>query len=258
MQAVFYVTMFVLGACLGSFLCCQARRLHLRETKHKKLGSRSVCMYCKKTLKWYENIPLLSWTIQKGKCRSCHTKIGIAEPLSELGVALAFVLLSINFNYALASPLEWATYVVTLLFTLALSFLAIYDGIYGELPSLCLFFAVIFAAIVFILSSLGNFSILEPIGSVLILGGLYLFLYLISKGKWVGDGDWILGVAIGLALASPWLALIVLFVSNVLACLVMLPSVKSSKNHHIHFGPFLVVAYVLAASFSGLLESVVL
>ncbi len=262
----FYILMFILGAVLGSFLCCQARRLYLRTTGHKSPGKRSVCLHCKKTLKWYENIPLISWLAQKGKCTKCGAKIGWAEFLSELGLGLAFLFFSTSICPFSATVFEWAIYISTLVLILTLSFLAIYDGLYGQLPTLCLTFSIICAIITLSLHlwaflSVSAFTpeiILKPLGSALILGGLYLLLYLISKGKWVGDGDWLLGLAIGIALGSPWLALIVLFLSNTLACLVMFPSTKKSKNHKIHFGPFLVIAFIITVSFSSFLESMIL
>ena len=257
MQIVFLVMMFILGACFGSFLCCQARRLRLKETGKKKLGARSVCLHCKKPLKWYENIPLFSWLFLKGKCSKCHKKIGIAEFLSELLMALAFLGISANFNVTSSSPLQWGVFISTLALILSLGFLAIYDGLYGELPSFALFIAIILGVLILVFKELNRPIIYEPICSVLILGGLYLLLYLISKGKWVGDGDWLLGVAIGLALANPWLALVTLFLSNFIACLVMLPFMKKG-NHRIHFGPFLVIAFVITLSFTTFLETMVL
>lgn len=262
----FYILMFVLGAVFGSFLCCQVRRYHLRTTKHQKFGRHSVCLHCKKTLKWYENIPLVSWLVQRGKCTKCHKPIGAAEFLSELGMALAFLCFSTSFCPCTATPIGWAIFIATLVLILSLGFLAIYDGIYGQLPTLCLIFSIIFAAVVLSLRlweilSISPFTIdlvVRPLGSVLILGGLYLVLYLVSKGKWVGDGDWLLGTAIGIALGEPWLALIVLCLSNVLACFFILPVLKSSKTRKIYFGPFLVIAYVVVVSFSSFLESMIL
>ena len=157
-----------------------------------------------------------------------------------------------------ATPMTWTIFIITSVFTLSLGFLAIYDGIYGELPMRGLIVSIILGIVIIILKSCMSISsvgfsvnlTLDPIVSVAILGGIYFILYFVSKGKWVGDGDWILGTAIGLALASPWLALIALFIANVLACLVMLPVVKKSKNKHIYFGPFMVVAYVITFTFA--------
>lgn len=262
MQILFMILLFIIGSCLGSFLCCQARRLHLKSTlkgNHKKLGSRSVCLSCGYQLKWYDNIPLISWTLLRGKCRKCHKKIGCAEILSELGLGLAFLALGTTINVENTTLLIWATFIATLILVLFLGFLAIYDGLYGELPTKCLVVSIICAIAVLFLkewlillgSSFSLNIILDPIASVAILGGLYFVLYFISKGKWVGDGDWILGTTIGLALASPWLALLTLFIANVLACLVMAPAVKKSKNKKVHFGPFMVIAFVVALTFAN-------
>lgn len=259
MQILFYILLFILGSCFGSFLCCQARRLHLKSVrKGKKLGTRSVCLQCNYQLKWYDNIPVLSWLFLRGKCRKCGKKIGLAEFLSELGLGLAFLALGITINLTAANILQWSIFITTLILTTSLGFLAIYDGIYGELPTTYLTISIICAIIVSCLKEwliLSNSSftpeiIFKPLASVAILGGVYLILYLISKGKWVGDGDWILGTALGIALADPWLALITLFIANVLACLVMAPVIKHRKNKKIYFGPFMVAAFIITLTFA--------
>lgn len=259
MQFLFFILLFILGACFGSFLCCQVRRLHLKTAgKNKKINSRSICLNCGYQLKWYDNIPIFSWLFLRGKCRKCKQKIGLAEILSEIGLALAFLALGATIDISAASVLEWAIFVATLILTLILAFLAIYDGIYGELPTACLTISIICAIIILCLKewltlSVSSFSpaiILKPLASVAILGGLYLILYLVSKGKWVGDGDWLLGTALGLALADPWLALITLFIANVLACLVMAPVLKKNKRKKIYFGPFMVIAFIITLTFA--------
>lgn len=262
MQILFLTLLFVLGTCFGSFLCCQARRLRLKTTakgKKQNLGSRSVCLQCGYQLKWYDNVPIFSWLSLRGKCRKCGKKIGLAEIFSELGLGLAFLAIGTTFNPLTANILEWGIFIATLFLLLNLGFLAIYDGIYGELPTECLTISIICAIIVLCLKEwliLSNSSftpeiILKPLASVAILGGLYLILYLVSKGKWVGDGDWLLGTALGLALADPWLALIVLFIANVLACLVMAPVLKKNKRKKIYFGPFMVIAFVVTLTFAN-------
>lgn len=267
MITIFYILLFVLGACLGSFLCCQVRRYHLQSTTKKgtkkSLGARSVCLHCKTQLKWYDNLPIISWLLLRGKCRKCGKKIGLAELLSELGMALAFLALGTTINPASAAPLAWASFIVMIFFVLVLGFLAIYDGLYGQLPTSCLTISIICAIIILTLKewailSISPFTpdlIWKPLLSVLILGGLYLLLYLISRGKWVGDGDWILGTAIAIALFDPWLALITLFLANLLACFIMAPAFFSRKQHQIHFGPFMVVAFIIVYSFATFFQS---
>ncbi|MBR3172582.1 prepilin peptidase [Candidatus Saccharibacteria bacterium] len=257
MEVLFLILLFILGACLGSFLCCQARRLHHRSKKgSSKLNSRSICLHCKYQLKWYDNIPIISWFCLRGKCRKCHKPIGWAEILTELGLGLAWLALGTTINITTADPLIWTIFIVTLILTLPLAFLSVYDGLYGELPTKHLLIAIAIAVIILSLKQTvilldTGFTpdiILRPLGAVLVLGGLYLILYLISHGKWVGDGDWLLGVAIGLALADVWLALIALFIANLLACLCALPNLKKSKK--IYFGPFLAIAFVITLTFA--------
>ncbi|MBQ3436829.1 prepilin peptidase [Candidatus Saccharibacteria bacterium] len=258
MQIGFLIILFIVGACLGSFLCCQARRLHLKVTSKKgtkhSLGPRSVCLHCHYQLTWYDNIPILSWLILRGKCRKCHHQIGIAELLSELGFALAFFAIGFTIDITSASIIMWSIFLTTLILTVVLGFLAIYDGLYGELPMRYLILAICVASIVLSLkealllvsSPFSAECVYYPLLSVLILGGLYLVLYLVGRGTWVGDGDWLLATAIGLAIFHPWYALCTLFLSNFLALIVMFPYVKKSHQHRIYFGPFLVVAFIVS------------
>ena len=258
MQIGFMILMFVLGACFGSFSCCIARRIKHKQSHKHPLGHRSVCLHCRYQLKWYDNIPIISWLALGGKCRKCHRQIGVLEIASEILTALAFLLLSLSIDISTASIIEWIVFIATIVFSIILAFLAIYDGAYGELPTSTLILAIILAIIVLIakeikIISMHPFSpelIYQPLLAVLILGGLYLALYLFSKGKWVGDGDWLLGTAIGTALFSPWLALITLFISNFFATIIMYPVTRFQRNQKVHFGPFLVIAFVITYAFS--------
>ena len=249
MEIGFRILMFVVGAAMGSFLACQVWRLRYKATGKKSLGRRSVCLKCGKQIKWYDNIPIVSWLVLGGMCRACKKPIGWMEFAAEVLTGLAFLGISTTVSLCKTSPLYWASFGVLVLLILSLGFLAIYDAKWCELPQAVLIFSVICAIILAILQqwsmiSIAGFSwgpILNILGAVLILGGTYLILYLLSKGKWVGDGDWILGVCLGLALGDAWLALITLFVANLLGCIIMAPQ----KKKKIPFGPFLVIAFVI-------------
>ena len=254
MQIGFYALMFVVGAAMGSFLVCQAWRLRYRATGKKKLGKRSVCLSCGKQLKWYDNIPIVSWLVLGGKCRYCKKPIGVTEFLAEILMAFAFLGVATTVDILSLSVMGYVIFAMLLVLILSLGFLAIYDAKWCELPQAVLIFSVICAIILTIMQqwsllSVTGFSwgaILNILGAVAILGGVYLLLYLISKGKWVGDGDWILGVALGLALGDAWLALIALFIANFLGCIVMAPM----KLKRIPFGPFMVIAFVIVTVFA--------
>lgn len=89
------IVSFALGACIGSFLNVIIYRIPIGPTKRANglvfniNSPRSHCPVCNHQLTWYENIPLLSWTIQAAKCKSCKTTIPARYPAVELLVALA-------------------------------------------------------------------------------------------------------------------------------------------------------------------------
>lgn len=244
---MFLGLMFVVGACIGSFLCCETRRIHMKEVDNIKLGARSVCLKCKHKLSWYENIPIISWVILRGKCRKCGARIGYLEIFSEIATAIIMTLVGTTIDIMNANLFDWLIFASLFLLTGALVLLALYDGAYGELPTVALIVAGIFAIIYVLLNIMQEqLNIVSVVISFVILGGLYLALYLASKGKWVGDGDWILAGIIGLALGQPFYALMALFISNFSACIIMWPFVHKNKNRKIYFGPFLVFGFVVA------------
>lgn len=254
MQIWFLIFMFVLGAAMGSFLCCQARRMQAKDLKKPVKNRRSVCMNCRKKLAWYDNIPIISWLLLRGKCRKCHKKIGALEIVSEIATALGFLAIATTINVETAGTLEWVNFATIIIYTIIIIFLGIYDGMCGELPMAGLTASLVFAIIAILPNLINHFSI-EPFLSALTYGGIYLVLYLVSKGKWVGDGDWLLATSIGLVLGKPWLAMVALFVANLSACIVMLPTMKGKKNHQIYFGPFLTFSFVAVYALMDVLNA---
>ncbi len=82
------VFFFIFGLAVGSFLNSVIYRL---EKKESIIKIRSHCPYCKKTLSWFELIPIMSFILQKGRCRKCHKQISWQYPLVELATGLLFV-----------------------------------------------------------------------------------------------------------------------------------------------------------------------
>jgi prepilin signal peptidase PulO-like enzyme (type II secretory pathway) len=82
------VIIFILGAAIGSFI----NVLVERTSRGESLKGRSYCESCKKTLSPFELIPLLSYIIQKGKCKNCSAKLSPQYFIIELITALLFVL----------------------------------------------------------------------------------------------------------------------------------------------------------------------
>jgi len=92
-------------------------------------------------------------------------------------------------------------------------------------------------------------AILNVIGSVAVLSGIYFLLYLVSKGRWIGFGDIKLGLGLGLLLADWQLAFIALFLANLIGCLIVIPLMavgKLKRDSHVPFGPLLILGMIIA------------
>lgn len=88
-EAVAYVFIFILGAVIGSFLNVVIHRVPNDESI---VFPNSACPRCKTPIKGYDNIPILSWLILGGKCRSCAEPISVRYPAVELLTAILFAL----------------------------------------------------------------------------------------------------------------------------------------------------------------------
>ena len=119
-----YLVLFLLGVTLGSFLNVLITRYNPdQKFSLSAIMGRSHCDGCKKQLRWYELIPLISFVIQKRACRSCGTRLSWQYPVIELVMGIAAVLAGRVFLYGYAFPISvsaWAPY-VSLFFWLAIS-----------------------------------------------------------------------------------------------------------------------------------------
>ena len=86
---------------------------------------------------------------------------------------------------------------------------------------------------------------LNALAGVGILSGTCYLIYKVSKEKLMGGGDWILALALALALADWWLALWTIFLANLLGDIIALPGAVKTGKSKVHFGPFLVAAFVI-------------
>ena len=87
------IFIFLIGLCVGSFVNVCIYRLP--KSKQVLLG-RSYCPKCKKKIKWFDNIPVLSYFLLNGKCRSCKKKISSQYLIVELITGLGFLLIFLN------------------------------------------------------------------------------------------------------------------------------------------------------------------
>ncbi len=127
-----------IGACVGSFLNVVAYRLPRACMSIVK--PRSRCPRCASMIAWYDNLPVLSWLMLRGRCRTCDTRISARYPLVELGVTALFAVVAWRVLplEALRRPAEhgaeWLHFCVAALITSSLIALSLIDLDYLILP----------------------------------------------------------------------------------------------------------------------------
>lgn len=265
----------VLGASMGSFAGAQVWRFRARhvdedqkagepydKTELKKLKpllgktlsqDRSRCLSCGHALKWYDLLPIVSWLMLSGRCRYCRQSIGWAELLLELSLGLLFVLSFVFWPTPLDEPLEIVKFAAWLIALVPLAINFVYDVRWKMLISYCNWVIIgcglAYAAITVFQSSDWAMGAASVGSSVLILGGLYAVLWLVSRGRWIGDGDIYLGAGLGLLLSDWKLALVGLFLANFIGTMIVVPGMmrgRLDRKSQVPFGPLLIVGALLA------------
>ncbi len=284
------VILFLFGISIGSFLNVLLSRYNPEKDNFfslKRARGRSYCDNCKKKLKWYELIPVISFIIQLGKCRSCRNKISLVNPFIEIlsGLVFTFVpyVVSKFFTYWF---LFYGLYlfsfisILWILVILALIAISYIDLRYYIIPnSLNTLLLVVGFVWVFVMSKFmvsgsvykGSFlhqysqlfftfdSAWANAFSGLIFGSvIFLIIYLITRGKAMGVGDIKMIGALGFLFGWPDI-LIISFLPFIIgtfyAFYLMLKNKKTMKDK-IPFGPFIAVSAIVVFFFgSGLLSS---
>lgn len=233
------VLVFLFGIAIGSFVNAWVYRTH---TGLPLVIARSQCTRCQMHLKWYDNIPLLSFVWLRGKCRYCRKPISVQYPLVELWMGCMFLLAYLWYPplFMLGTTYYWFLFVM-------LTFIFLYDLRYGlildriTLPTVCIVLLYHFYR--------GPFMIGEMIWIGGLVGaGFFLLQYVISRGKWVGGGDIRLGLLMGVILGWQALlvALLLAYVGGSLISLGLLWKKKVTMKSAMPFGVFLVPATIVS------------
>jgi leader peptidase (prepilin peptidase)/N-methyltransferase len=273
-----FIFRFVLGLAIGSFLNVVASRYDPEKNLFnlKNLGGRSHCPACKAQLRWWELVPLLSFALQRGRCRSCRGRISFQYPIVELasGVVLAFLPLAVfsafNIRFlTLTGSSFFAYYLLASLFVLAglaLVLIAAIDLRRSLIPDELNI--VVGALGILIVAAKAYFNFFEGLGGGSFLGHyaliagfrsnvfvnhgaaaaigflLFLSIVLLSRGRGMGMGDVKLAGALGLLLGWPdaMLALIISFIIGAIVSVVFLIVRAKTMKSMIPFGPFMSAA----------------
>lgn len=253
---------FVFGAIIGSFL----NVVIYRYNSGASLGGRSMCFTCGRTLHWYELVPILSYLLQRGKCRNCHSRISVQYPLVEAVTGLLFV----GAFFVAQGYISFAYLIVQ--FSL-LIVIGAYDIRHKIIPDL---FSYMFAALALVYLLYEQYLLgwqWDMLWPDLLSGPIYFLpfalLWFVSRGRWMGFGDAKLALGIGwfLGLAHAYMSMLLAFwIGSIVGLLLILKdnySAFSNKERaftmksEIPFGPFLILGLLITLFFNEWIEMVI-
>jgi leader peptidase (prepilin peptidase)/N-methyltransferase len=229
------------GLCIGSFLNVCAYRLPLGESV---VHPRSRCTSCGRMLTWFDNLPVLSWLVLGGRCRTCKEPVSVMYPAVEVVTALIFVVTYLTYGLTLLS-------LVRVLFACALIVLFVTDLRHKILPHVITLPGIIVGFVSSFFLPPGWISSL--IG--LVVGGGFLLAiaeayHRIRGQEGLGMGDVKLLAMIGAFLGWKLVLLTLVFASftGSLAGGLMIATGRGTMKYELPFGTFLAVGAVLAAT----------
>jgi leader peptidase (prepilin peptidase)/N-methyltransferase len=240
LQTIIFVFSFILGAVVGSFLNVVILRLPAEGESVAFPASR--CPKCLHPLKWYDNIPIISFILLKRRCRNCSAPISWQYPLVELSMALLSLALVLKFGLTISLPIYFV-------FTAALLVVIVIDFYHQIIPDIISLPGIVIG---FACSFVNPVITWHQSGIGVLVGGGVLYAvaagyYLFTKREGMGGGDIKLLAMIGAFLG--WQSLpFVVFGSSILGAIVgigaMIKQKKGGKTM-IPYGPFLSVAALL-------------
>lgn len=246
MKIIICVIIFIIGLIFGSFFCCMGYRIPNKISTYKE---GSFCPKCKKKLKWYMNIPLLSFIIQKGKCSYCKEKIGFIHPLIELLTGVLFLLSYIIFGFSFY-------FYISIIIISALMVTIVSDFFYFYVSDRVIVISLI---LVYILSYkfYGLDYLLYSFFSGLLMIVIMILIKLLGntifKKESLGNGDIKLMGLIG-STTGIVSGLYVMFLASILAIIFVVVTKRLKANEIIPFAPFLLFGCLLTIYFNNFIN----
>lgn len=249
MQIITIIFITILGAIMGSFLGCMGYRI---PNKIKTTYPSSFCESCHHPLKWYMNIPILSYIFLKGRCAYCKKPINFIYPFVEMVSALLFLcnylMYDFTFNFWIATIL-----------TCALMVTIISDFLYYYISDRVLIISGISIIITLCVCLEMSEVFKHIIASALlfaIMYGLKLLGNYMFKKESLGDGDIKLMAIIALALGAIN-SFVALFIGSVVGLIFSFIISKKNKDGIIPFGPFLLIGAIITLYFSNIITPLI-
>jgi leader peptidase (prepilin peptidase)/N-methyltransferase len=234
MEKIIFIVLF--GLAWGSFLNVVIYRLP-REIS--LIRPPSSCPHCQKRIKYYDNIPLISFLLLRGKCRYCQQKISITYPLVEFLTSLSFVLL---YSYYSLSFFFFAS----CLFASALIVLSFIDFYYQILPDEITLPGLALALVYSLFRK--DLNLTQALVGAVVGAGFLLFIYgayyLLRKKEGLGMGDVTMMLMIGAYLGwrQAFFTLILASLAGALVGIFFILFRKKDLQYSLPFGTFLAPA----------------
>lgn len=237
LEAIFLIIFFIFGAVMGSFFHVVATRMSRDESI---VFPASHCDRCNHKLKWYENIPIISYILLKGKCSSCHSKIPISYLIVEIVAGLLF---SVCFHvFSLSFDL-----VIALIFISSLIIVIVSDIEYMIILDEVLMFSSLVIVVLDILVLGIEEAAYHIYGGVLAFVTMYALKIIgdkLFRKESLGGGDIKLLFLFGLVLGYA-MSICTIFLATFIAFPIALLLLFSNRENIIPFGPFLSMAAIL-------------
>ena len=252
---MFYLLFIILGGIWGSFSNVCIYRL---PENQGIIAGRSFCPSCKNKIQWFDNIPILSFVLLKGKCRHCKNIISLQYLIVELISSVSFV--TIYYFFGL-------TFTTLLLLILSVFFIIIFfiDLKHFIIPNVLTFSLMIIGFIKSFDPNLNKAIFPNYINSL--IGGVfgYLIIWLIiyfykkvRKKEGMGLGDAKLLSAIGFWFG--WLSIpFTIFISSLVALILVIPSILNKSRgmtSQIPFGPYIIIGCIIYVSFANQIKNI--
>jgi prepilin signal peptidase PulO-like enzyme (type II secretory pathway) len=229
------------GLSLGSF----ATVLLDRVPRNESILGRSNCPHCKHTLHFYDLVPIASFLLLGGACRSCKRMISWRYPVIEAITALLAALLVAHFG-----PEEQWILPLLGIAVFAILLIAFYDFDTQRIPDvfiIVLFLSALLYRSVHATDVFGT-GLHDAFLGLSLPFAFFGGLWVMSRGNWIGSGDVLLGASIGLLLGLKLTAIAILFayIMGALAVAFLLSLRLVQRGATIAFGPFLASGALLA------------
>lgn len=232
------IYIFILGLIFGSFFNVVGLRVPVKQSI---VNPPSQCPHCGNRLKARDLIPVLSWLMAKGKCRSCSAPISYVYPLGELATGFLFLWMYLTFG------ITWETLIGLLLISMSV-IITVSDLKYMLIPNrILLAFVPLFIILRFIYP-LG--SIWSHAAGALLGGGVLLLVVIITRGG-MGMGDVKLFLLLGWVIGFPNLIpafILACLAGTIIGGLLLLLRIVQRKQP-IPFGPFLAFGALAAFAY---------